>query len=145
MDKREQAKKLLLDKCISFFDEMRNKESSELDEKKSGTMPRIAIIKYFDDCGSYIGDYFRAEPDTTWELEDGIATIVSNSQQHKQNPISGGYFCEASFFISWNSECEKAFLIYHMGPRYAAAWSYSLEEDNDGQAILANQEFLWMS
>ena len=145
MDNREQARKLLLDKCISIFEELSNKESKELDEKKCGTMPQIAIIKYFDNCGSYIGDYFRTKPDTTWELGHGIVDIVSNSREHKQNPISGRYFCEASFFISWNSECEKAFLIYHMGPRYAVAWSYSLEEDSDGQAILANQEFLWMS
>lgn len=144
MDKREQAKRLLLDKCISFFEEMRNEETSMLAAEEYGIVPRVAIIKYCDNCEDEINDYINAETDTTWKWEDGIVTVIANSREHEENPVSGIYYHEAGFWISWNSECDQAFLIYHMGPRYAAAWSYSLEEDSDGQTILANQEFLWI-
>ena len=145
MDKREQARKLLLDKCISFFEEMRNKETSVLVAEKYGIVPRVAIIKYCDNCEDEINDYINAETDTTWKWEDGIVTVIANSREHEENPVSGIYYHEAGFWISWNSKCEKAFLIYFMGPRYGRAISYSLEFVSNENMSLINEKHLWVS
>ena len=117
--------RLVLNKCVSLYDEM-VAEMYQTDEtgRIYGMVPKVLIIKY--------GPGSREKDD------------FNKRREWVKKSISGRFYAEALAEFMIDGEMGHVYLNYYFGPRWAKGIHYILEEC-DGGIRFAQEETLWVS
>lgn len=144
----------LLDKCCCMFRELGEYARGQ-DTSRYGEMPRSAIIQYCENGTTELSGYFKNTPTHTWKLENPPrandkegrlpVVMVDRNVKHKLKPVSGMYFPEAGFWISYDLAKHKAYLIYQIGPRFGRCFTYDVCFQDGYKAGLTNEQVVWVS
>ena len=153
MGKTDSLLYALLEKCCVIYQELREC-AREQDPSHYGEMPGTAIIKYYENGDYEIESYLKCEASYTWRLEQKSQaetekgrlplTVVRNDVCHQTKPVSGMYFPEAAFWISFHLEKKTAYLIYQMGPRFGRSFTYDVSFQDGYKAELTNEQIIWV-
>lgn len=153
MEKTDGLLYALLEKCCAIFQELRE-YAKEQDSYYYGNMPGTAIIKYYENGAAEIESDLKREASYTWKMEQKSRTktedkrlpltIAGNDICHQTKPVSGMYFPEAAFWISFRLEEETAYLIYQMGPRFGRSFTYDVRFHDGYKAELTNEQVIWV-
>ncbi|MCC2818110.1 hypothetical protein LK537_12470 [Lachnoclostridium pacaense] len=148
----------LLDKCCRIFRELAGYARGQ-DASYYGEMPQSAIIQYCQNQTTEIAGYLKNSPCCTWRLdhlpddsprtgEEGgplPVVVVGNDVRHRISPVSGMYYPEAGFWISFHLDKTEAYLIYQMGPRFGRCFTYDVCFHDGYRAELTNEQVIWVS
>lgn len=143
----------LLDKCCRIFRELAGYARGQ-DASYYGEMPQSAIIQYCQNQTTEIAGYLKNSPCCTWRLdhlpddsprtgEEGgplPVVVVGNDVRHRISPVSGMYYPEAGFWISFHLDKAEAYLIYQMGPRFGRCFTYDVCFHDGYRAELTNEQ-----
>lgn len=144
MRKNDKLLTALLDKCAEIFHALAN-EAKKQDAAHYGRMPGLAIIKYSEHGDTELENHLRRGASGTWKLEQGRWSLVENAVCHAEAPVSGMYYAQAGFFISYDLEKELAYLIYRMGPRFGRCFTYEVVFKENDSVSLVNEQTVWVS
>lgn len=144
MAKEEAALTALLEKCVSIIRSMRE-EFKELDQGRFGALPQCSIVKYCAGADSEPIGYFKNATLHTWKLEQDKYTLADNALCHQQKPVSGMFFPQGGFWISFDLERGAGYLIYQLGPRFGRGFTFDLVFPEEGGARLENERVDWVS
>lgn len=134
----------LLDRCTEIFHGL-EKEAEKLDAGHYGSMPALAIIKYSEHGDTELETHLRLGACGTWKLEQGQWSLVKNTVCHAEAPVSGMYYAQAGFWISYDLEKGVAFLIYQLGPRFGRSFTYDVVFKENDTVSLVNEQTVWVS
>lgn len=137
--------RLVLNKCVSLYDEM-VAEMYQTDEtgRIYGMVPKVLIIKYGPGSREK-DDFILSDIWNTWCYYDGKLEDSENKRREwVKKSISGRFYAEALAEFMIDGEMGHVYLNYYFGPRWAKGIHYILEEC-DGGIRFAQEETLWVS
>lgn len=144
MGKEDLILTALLEQCRHIFRSL-NQEVGKLDPERFGLMPQAAVVMYCEnrDCEPEhpMGD--RAI--YTWRLEQDNFTHINDPVRYAHGPVSGMFYSEGAFWISFDMGTRTAYLIYEMGPRFGRCLTYDLVFQEKDGVHLTNETVIWVS
>ncbi len=144
MAKTDAALTALLNQCASILDSIRE-AFRQIGQERCGAVPSSAIVKYDEHGDTDPASHFKSGTLHTWKLEQGGCTVTGNDVRHRQEPLSGMFFSQAAFWISFDLEKRTASLIYQAGPRFGRGLAYDLVFSGTGDAVLEHEQVIWVS
>lgn len=115
----------------------------QVSDHKYGLPPKIAIVKFHDKYNTKkigIGNII-----STWRISsEKIELIEDNKVEAQNNPKSGMYFNEGSFYFSFSKDMKKVLFAWQVGPRYGRAFRYGVISDVD-KVRIEEEDILWVS
>lgn len=135
-----ELEKVVLNKCIQFFEEL---VTAHEDDDFYGKLPRYMIIEY-SDARRMTEHFYKKTLKKRWKYIDGDIVEETIEKDPEENEKSGMYFLYAHASFYWDLEKGKAFVGMTFGPRFGRGYSYDIDKKEDDYELI-NEEIQWVS
>ena len=137
----EKIIQIVLEKCISIFEEEKS-SSKEVDEEKYGKFPERATIELYIIKNKTKSLWVKGDSVEFWEYSSGELSSIACLREEELVRSGMYYYNRASF--SFAIEEDKVRLSCVFGPRYGRGLEYDIIYTQE-RIQLVNEKCIWVS